>query len=493
MENKMLTAMKNSSNFVRTENGALTHKTTNSAVLDMFATGGAMRKRSDEDKILMFKKAYDENPTLALKCLFYLRDVRGGQGERDFFKVCFSWFVENCQVSERTIGKLIALIPFYGRWDDLYCLVGTKYENKMFGFMKQQLILDSECKTPSLLAKWLKSENTSSEKSRFLARKTRIAFGISSKQYRILLSENRSKINIVEKLMSQGNWDKIEFDKIPSKAGFKYKNAFARNDVTKARYQEFMKSKTTKVNAGTLYPYEIVNKATHHIANATERNAINKYWDNLTDYFKNKSLDAVAVIDTSASMRGTPLDVACALGIYMAERNKGPFYNHYISFSRKASLVEIEGIDFVDKVRCIYRKNLCENTNIESVFDLIFGLVISKQINPNDIPKNIFIISDMEFDAARGCYSYSKEKDSVNTLMEKIKSRWNSYGLQMPHLIFWNVDARQNNIPMKDDGNVSYVSGFSPVLFETVMSGKTGYELMLEKLLSKRYSKITLN
>ena len=493
MENKMLTAMKNSSNFVRTENGALTHKTTNSAVLDMFATGGAMRKRSDEDKILMFKKAYDENPTLALKCLFYLRDVRGGQGERDFFKVCFSWFVENCQVSERTIGKLIALIPFYGRWDDLYCLVGTKYENKMFGFMKQQLILDSECKTPSLLAKWLKSENTSSEKSRFLARKTRIAFGISSKQYRILLSENRSKINIVEKLMSQGNWDKIEFDKIPSKAGFKYKNAFARNDVTKARYQEFMKSKTTKVNAGTLYPYEIVNKATHHIANATERNAINKYWDNLTDYFKNKSLDAVAVIDTSASMRGTPLDVACALGIYMAERNKVPFYNHYISFSRKASLMEIEGIDFVDKVRCIYRKNLCENTNIESVFDLIFGLVISKQINPNDIPKNIFIISDMEFDAARGCYSYSKEKDSVNTLMEKIKSRWNSYGLQMPHLIFWNVDARQNNIPMKDDGNVSYVSGFSPVLFETVMSGKTGYELMLEKLLSKRYSKITLN
>ena len=115
MENKMLTAMKNSSNFVRTENGALTHKTTNSAVLDMFATGGAMRKRSNEDKILMFKKAYDENPTLALKCLFYLRDIRGGQGERDFFKVCFSWFVENCQVSERTIGKLIALIPFYGR------------------------------------------------------------------------------------------------------------------------------------------------------------------------------------------------------------------------------------------------------------------------------------------------------------------------------------------------------------------------------------------
>lgn len=492
MEGKFLTSLKNEFNFTSTENGALTHKTTNSAVYDLFSLGGAMRNRSKEDKILLFKKAVDEDEVLALRCLFYLRDVREGQGEREFFRTCFHWYADNNSLSSEKMLELIQIIPIYGRWDDLYCLVDTSYENLMFSFMRQQFILDCSCKTVSLLSKWMKSENASSKETKYLAEKTRTALGLTPKKYRVLLSKNRKKIRIVETLMSQNQWDKIEFDKIPSRAGFKYRNAFARNDITREKYLAFIKSKTTKVNAKNLYPYEVVAEAKEMMYknDEIERIVINRYWDNLTDYFNKKELSGIAVIDTSASMYGTPLDVACSLGMYMAERNKGIFHNHYISFSRNPKLVEFKGVDFVDKVKRIYGQNLCENTNIEKVFDLFLSLIVKNEILPADLPKNIFIISDMEFDRACNIPSSLYGTNPRKTLMESIKSKWESFGLCLPHLIFWNVDARQNNIPMKDDGNVTYVSGFSPIIFEMVMSGKSGYELMLEKLLSKRYSGI---
>lgn len=491
MEGKFLAALKDEFNFTSTENGALTHKTTHSAVYDLFSLGGAMRNRSKEDKIFLFKKAIDENESLALKCLFYLRDIKEGQGEREFFRTCFHWYADNNNLSKGKMLELIQAIPLYGRWDDLYCLVDTSYEDLMFSFMKKQFVLDCSCRTVSLLSKWMKSENASSKETKYLAEKTRIALGLTPKKYRVLLSKNRKKIHIVETLMSQNQWGKIEFDKIPSRAGFKYRNAFARNDITREKYLNFIKSKATKVNAKNLYPYEIVHKAKEVSRDdEIERIIINRYWDNLTNYFNKKELNGIAVVDTSGSMFGTPLDVACSLGMYMAERNKGIFHNCYISFSRDPKLVEFEGIDFVDKVKRIYRQNLCENTNIEKVFDLFLSLIIKNKISSKDLPKNIFIISDMEFDKACNISSFVYGIGTRKTLMEQIKAKWESFGLKMPHLIFWNVNARQGNIPMKDDGNITYVSGFSPIIFEMVMSGKPGYDLMLEKLLSKRYSGI---
>ena len=489
--NKMLTAMKNKSNYTYTENGALTHITTNSKVLDMFARGGAMRKASKEDKILLFKEAFEEDMTLALKCLFYLRDVREGQGERQFFKDCLHWLA---MTYPSTLRRILRYVPEFGRWDDLYCFVGTPLEKDTFAFMKRQLNLDIKSKTPSLLAKWLKSENASSKETKKLAYLTMEAFGLTPKQYRIILSALRERIKVVETLISANRWDEIEFDKIPSKAGLKYKNAFARRDMIKQKYEAFIKNDKTKVNAKTLYPYEVVqqaNNCAYHSMDSTTRMAVNKYWDNLTDYFSKCSFDALPVIDTSSSMRGTPLDVACSLGLYMAERNKGPFHNHYISFSRNARLIETSGVDFVDKVRRIYSANLCENTNIESVFDLILDMLIKKEISYSDLPKNIIIISDMEFDTARrtATWGYSSSPvEKPETLMEKIAHKWRMWGYEMPHLIYWNVDSRQANIPMLGVNKISYISGFSPFIFETLMHGKSGYELMLDKLMSERYN-----
>ena len=506
--------LKAATDFKLTENGAIAHSSTGSNLYDLFAFGGAYRNRTVEDCLTLFVKAFNENPTYAMKCLFYLRDVRGGQGERRFFRVVMKWLAQN---DPDAVIRNLEHIPEFGRWDDLYILVGTPVEKKAFAFIKKQLALDVQSKTPSLLAKWLKSENTSSTDSKVLGNITRKYLGMSHKEYRKVLSALRTRINVLEKLMSEKRWDEIEFDKIPSKAGMIYKNAFARHDVERMKmatmdsvvsYENFAKDKNTKVNAKILYPYECVQEAlkcSYRAMSDTQRLMTNKYWDNLADYFKGASFNGLAVVDTSGSMHGTPINVAISLGMYCAEKAKGPFANHYISFASRPQLIRVNGADFVDKVRKIYDTNLVDNTNIEGVFDLLLNTATNNNCSQDDLPQNILIISDMEFDQAARYSEYSWNgwhknernvryasftKDNANTLLEEIAKKWKAHGYEMPNLIFWDVDARQNNIPMVGSDRISYVSGFSPSIFDTIMSGKTGMDLCLEKLNSKRYEVI---
>lgn len=504
--NKFMNGLVDTNNIGYTENGAIKRNTTKSALLDLFAQGAAMRNRSDADVILKFRNAFAEDNTYALKCLFYIRDVRGGQGERRFFRVAIKDLTKQ---NPQAVARNIENFPVYGRWDDLYCLVGTPCEKDAFDFIKRQLALDVQCKTPSLLAKWLKSENTSSGDSRALGNKTRIALGMSHKQYRKTLSILRARINVLERLMSAGKWDEIEFDKIPSRAGMIYKNAFARHDIERAKseknvqtFEEFAKDTTKKVNAKALYPYECVAEAQkywHLGLDATNRLMVNKSWDGLTDYFKGATLDALAVVDTSASMRSSsasaPINVAISLGMYCADKARGPFAGHYVSFSSRPQLVKVEGADFCDKAYRVYRTNLCENTNIEATFDMLLDTAIRTQCKPSDLPKTILILSDMEFDY--GCADrFGYHRSSVNTrtaetLMEGIARKWNAYGYELPHLVYWNLDARQDNIPQAlGIGRVSFVSGFSPSILEFIIKGKDGYQLMMEVLDSDRYKAV---
>ena len=137
--NQLLQGLKNATNIGLTENGAIKRFTTTSALLDLFSMGAAMRKRSNDDVILMFKNAYEENPEYALKCLFYIRDCREGQGERRFFRVCMNWLARNYPDAVR---RNMEYIPIYGRYDDLYCLVDTPLEDEMFAFLKKEVIED---------------------------------------------------------------------------------------------------------------------------------------------------------------------------------------------------------------------------------------------------------------------------------------------------------------------------------------------------------------
>lgn len=511
--NTFMNALKEKNNYTFTENGAITYRSTLNGLLDLFALGGAYRTRSDADCITLFKKAFEEDQTYAMKCLFYLADIRGGQGERRFFRVISKWLAnEHTEVMRRNLQY----VPEYRRWDDLYEFVGTPLESAAFTLMYHQLQLDVQSKTPSLLAKWLKSENTSSRESRFLANKTREYFNMSHKEYRKTLSILRERIRVLERLMSAGRWDEIEFDKIPSRAGMIYKNAFARHDLERMKseknvqtYADFAKDKNTKVNAKALYPYEVVKKAMEYSGGAwgyyynhgykdqdlnnTDRLMINKYWDNLADYFKGCSFNGICVADTSGSMYGDPLAVALSIAMYCAERNTGAFANHFFTFSSNPDFLEIQGADFVDKVKRMSGANWGGSTNIEAVFNEMLAVAKANHCSQDEIPASVIIISDMEFDScvvggARNSSRWGGGPRANETLFETIENRWNAAGYRMPNLVFWNVDARQNNIPMKVSGHVSYVSGFSPVLFEQVLKGVTAYDLMFDKLDSERYA-----
>lgn len=493
--NTFMNGLQNATNYAVTENGAMAYRTTNSKLYDLFALGGAYRKRSDEDCILLFKNALEENETLALKCLFYLRDCRGGQGERRFFRVCYQWLAnKHADIARRNFEQ----IAEYGRYDDIiYTLIGTPLENDALNFIKNQLALDIECKTPSLLAKWLPSENASATSTKRMGNVIREYLGMNHKQYRKTLSVLRERINVLERLMSANRWDEIEFDKIPSKAGLIYKNAFARRDIIAKKYEAFAKSETTTVNASTLYPYDVVSKAVtgtsgwgYNFAKMsdTDRAMVEKYWNNLPDYLEGKPCKMMCVVDTSGSMTGSeasaPINVAIGLGMYCAERIGGPFKDHYISFASRPQLIKIEGVDFVDKVRRIYRTNLCDNTDLIKTFEMLRK--ISKQANPEDRPETIVVISDMQIDSG-STFSYGT---SVATEMEVERARWEADGMEMPKLVYWNVEARGDANFLDDGPNVTYVSGCSPIIFQQVISGVTGYELMLKKLNSSRYEAI---
>lgn len=510
--NRYLNALKNENNFTYTENGGLAHKSTGEALYDLFAQGGAYRQRSDSDCIFLFKKAYEEDPTYALKCLFYLRDAMGqGQGERRFFRICAKWLAnEHTEAMRRNLKY----VPLYGRFDDWYVFVGTPLEKDMFALMREQIATDMEAKNPSLLAKWLKSCNTSSAESCALGNKTRIAFGMTHRQYRKTLSVLRKRINVLERLMSEGRWDEIDFSAIPSKAGINYRKAFERHDVERIKankeittYADFVKDKTAKVNTKALFPYEIVGKAVKLTRGSglwsysyrdvplddTERLAINKYWDNYGSELEKLDMNMLCVVDTSASMlsgginEAQPINIAISLGMMAAEKAKGPFHGTYMSFSSRPQIINIEGIDFVDKVRRIYQTNLCENTNLEATFNMLLDVARRNHIKNSDMPKTICVISDMQIDSS---YHYGIDaRGRTKTMMETMRNKWAAYGYTLPHMVYWCVNSNKDTF--LDDGiNVTYCSGASAALFQQIATGKTGIDLMYDKLNSVRYEPI---
>lgn len=501
--NTFMAQLKRNDNITRTENGGITRKSTESKVLDMFAMGGAYRGRSDNEVILLFKNAFEEDPLLAMKCLFYLRDIRGGQGERRFFRVAFRWLCKNHPDIAR---KNLSNVSEYGRWDDLiYTTQATKCQTAAFNIIKRQLVLDIQCKTPSLLAKWLPSQNASNEETKRLGHVLANFLGMTNREYRRTLSILRERIKVLERLMSAGRWDEIEFDKIPSKAGLVYRNAFARRDILAKRYEAFAKSQSTTVNADALYPHDIAHRAfscpSYMSLEDPTRLMLQKYWDNLKDFYNGREENGIAVVDVSGSMSGVPMEAAVSMGAYIAEKAHGPFAGHFITFSSRPRLVEFEGVDIVDKLHRCTRADWGMNTNIKAVFNMLLRIAKSKKVKAEDMPTRIYIFSDMEFDR---CVTFDVNNGSLywsartvgsveeaNSDLEQIRKEWAAAGYDLPSIVFWNLNARHNHIPAIGKG-FSYVSGFSPSMIDCILSGKDGYDLMLEKLLSKRYAAIVV-
>lgn len=501
----MLNELKKELNITTTENGALVRKTTYNSCLDLFALVGSVRERVDGEIITLFEKAYNEDQLTAMKILFYLRDIRGGIGERNTFRVIAKYMADAHTVSMR---KNLEFIPEFGRWDDLYTFIDTSLQNDALEIIKKQLSKDLESENPSLLAKWLPSENTSSSTTRRNATITRKYLKMSPKTYRKTLTKLRKKINIVETKLCENNYKDIEYDKLPSGAGLKYKDAFFRHD--EERYSQFIKDVSTgktKINSSTLFPYELVRDAQSFICENyncynlpynDKRALLNEMWKALPDYIGDNDEDCLAVVDVSDSMNGTPMQMAISLGLYVAEKNKGVFKNHFITFSETPELIEIIGDDLVGKVDFMESSNWGYNTNLEAVFDLILNVAIKNKLPQSELPSRLFIISDMEFDRAIQDNSWDRHRERTDkeTLFQTIAKKYKDAGYEVPTLVFWNAYSRNDLIPaIEDDGiKVQYVSGASPRTFELLLKNETltALDLMFEAINVERYNCITV-
>ena len=470
-----------------TENGAISYKSTLSCVLDFFSKSGALR--GDEQAALaLFSKAFSENKLLAKRALFYCRDIRGGQGERSIFRFIINYLAKQ---HPKDIISNICYIPIFGRWDDLYSLVDTPLEEVAFNFMKDQLDEDiknySNENNISLLAKWLKSENTSSEESRRLARITRRHFGMNSKEYRKTLSKLRTKIGIIESKMTQDEWELIDYSKIPSRAMKLYSKAFMKhNPEGFSQYLKSVSEGKKKINASTLYPYDIVSKYLHNNVTEDEDKTYELLWDNLPNYFNDGEYNTFIVVDVSGSMYNgcnpvKPIDVAISLGLYMAERNKGKLKNYFMTFSEEPELVKIVGDTLKQRIKNMTKAKWGYNTDIIKIFDIFIKVMKANNLEESEIPKKIFIISDMQFDRA--------SPNNDETTFETIKSMFRNNNITRPDLIFWNVNAKSDTPVTKDDNGTFLVSGASPSILSHALNTKatSPVELMMEVLNSERY------
>lgn len=486
----MLDYLKLEDNKTLTENGAATYKTTGSDMLDLFATIGALRNSREDEIVIRFIRAYSENSELAMKLLFFTRDIRGGLGERRVFRIIFRWLAEN---DPDVVIKNISFIEEFGRYDDFLVLLHTKCEHAAINFLKAQLEEDvqhcMEDKPVSLLAKWLPSANTSNVNTVKNAKKLAREFGMTQEQYRKTIVTLRRKIDLIENHLREKDYV-FDYAKVPSRAQFKYRNAFLRND--KMRYLEFIEAvnqDAVTMHTDHVMPYEFVETylQRENIMTNDEKEVLNTAWKALPDFGSEEN--AIAVVDTSGSMywggKPTPASVALSLGIYFAERNSGVFHNYFIEFSEQPQLIELKGETFAEKLQYVMTFNKVADTNLEAVFDLILKTAIKYHVQQKDLPSKLVIISDMEFNT---CMLHADKTNFENT-----KHKYERYGYKLPEIVFWNVASRncQQPVTMNEHGTI-LVSGCSVHLFEMVAGRNLSpYQFMLDVLQSSRYAKIS--
>lgn len=487
-QNALVAGLENASNMTLTENLALTYKGTLNHTLDFFGMGAALRKREESEVVSLFSKAFAEDKLMALKALFYIRDVRGGQGERKTFRTILTWLANN---HSEVVQKNLENVATYGRWDDVFALFGTPLEKVAMAVMAKQLKKDWKDmqaeKSVSLLAKWLKSENTSSKDSVAKAKAFREFLGWNSKKYRKTLSTLRRYIDVVEVKMCARDWNAIDFEHVPSKATLTYRKAFQKR--AEAAYKEYLgkvEKGEAKINAGALFPYDILRTLVESPQTEVSLKAADLQWKALPNFVEGDGKGLV-IADTSGSMSGLPLYVAVSLAIYFAERNIGPFKDVFITFSMNPCFHRLVGSNLLEKWNNLDSGGWDGNTNLQAAFDLILNTAKHNKVPEKDMPKTLYIVSDMEFD-----YACSDEGKSA-TNFDVMKEKFAKAGYKLPNVVWWTVDSRQNNVPVKfSDNGVALVSGSHPSILKKIGNMKTlsPLGLMIEALTDKRYDAI---
>jgi hypothetical protein len=467
-----------------TKNGMPAYHSTLNACLDLFFLGGAYRQKKDNEVINLFSSAYREDKDLALRILAYLRDARKGVGERRFFRLCLKWIASN----EKELPFNVAYLPEIGRWDDVVELIDGSKEarNQCLSVIADQL---SKEKPDGLCAKWIP------RKGRY-ARLIREFMGLYPKQFRTLLVKST---NVVESKMCEKRWKEINYSHVPSVANVKYNKAFLRNDETRRReFLQAAKSGALKINTSVAFPHTIVSmlltRGTARLKDGellrsllVEDETAIAMWKQLPRDMVAKGKRILFCSDTSGSMArpysptDDPLKISLALGIYFSEMLTGPFQNAFITFSQNPTLQYTEG-NIYERL-CQIRALHPANTDLYKVFKLVLDTAVKHKLSEDELPTDICIVSDMQFDKATGY-----PKDDAFKLIRKMYA---DSGYDMPNIIFWNVNAQATNTPVeRNSKGVALISGASQNALKAVLSGvTTPVDVMLNAVNAERYNK----
>lgn len=480
-----VTAIQRELNLTTTDNGALSHASTMDSCLDLFGKLAACR-RDLPQAIRLFRNAYRDQPELAVRILFYTRDIRGGQGERAVFRAVISDLAEH---DPSVVTRLLPLFAEYGRYDDLLCLDGTSVWDSVLSHIRTQLNADVQAlannEPVSLLAKWLPSANASSRTTVRLARAICSYLGWTEREYRKVTVSLRTQLRIIEQAMCSGNWSSIEYSHVPAKAMNMYRQAFKRRDADRFQgYLDDVASGAAKVNAGTLFPYDLVRP---YLNNPDTDRVLDLQWDALPNYFEEgNEFNGLVVADVSGSMTfdgGLPLAVSISLAMYIAERNTCEvFRNKFLTFSSRPSMVSIEGDTLGERVRNLSQADWGGSTNLQATFQLVLDAAVRYSVPASDMPSKLIIVSDMQFDAA----------DCGGTNFQAIRRMYSEAGYECPQLVFWNVNAG-TDVPFTiHESGATLVSGCSPAILRSVLNSEvlTAVDLMNDAVVCDRYEAV---
>ena len=493
-------SMHDESNMMLTENGAIAYQSMGSALVDIDSAASTFRMVDIDEIKAKMDAAYKENPQDTTKWMFYLGDIREGKGERRGFNACMDYMVEQ---HPEIAKELIPLIPEYTRWDYAARLMKSnnpEVARAATDFVKDQLKNDMNSEHPSLLAKWLPSIQTKKKDERQIVFKLEKEFGLDHKGYRKMLAGIRDKLNIMEKYLSTKTMDQINMENLTSHQNLKYQEAFQKwvPDARK-EYLDKVAAGEAKMNTDVVTPHEIVHAYTDRTSWDEGPKAYNMdletMWKMLPDKVQGDP-STLVIRDGSGSMTSsigrqtsaTCLEVATAMSIYFAERQTGPLADQFITFSSNPQIVDMSHCDSLhDKLALCSKYDDCSNTNLEKTFDLLLDTLKKNHATQEDVPKNILIVSDMEFDMATTQYSYlrghtNKEEGWSKSLFETISDKWKEEGYELPTMLFWHVNADRVAQPMIDnDRGLVLLSGFSTNVLDMVISGEFENEIVNEK------------
>lgn len=463
--NAFADAARGAANQKLTENGALAYRTSGfGALVDLYAVAGALRTRTDAEIESKVAAAYAEDKELTLRMLFWLGDIRGGLGERNTFRVALRYLAE---VDPNTIRKNLELIAYYTRWDNIFVLLNGKLRYDVLDLLMKQINEDHKNmilgESISLLAKWMPSANASSQETRLMALDLCQEWNISERSYRKVLSALRAHLKIVETQMSSGKWEGIAYSEIPSVAMNRYRDAFWRHDPEGFKeYLESVKKGEAKINAAALFPYDITEKYLSQgcCSFVREDKVLEAQWNALPNYVEGDH-NILVMADTSGSMYGRPLATSVGLAIYFAERNRGAYKNLFMTFSSDADFVELRGVSLAEKLFNASNAHWGHNTNLRLAFQRTLELAIRKQVAPEDMPKALVIISDMEIDAGLG-----RKYD----FLDEQRLLFQRSGYELPEVIFWNVNSRNDTFLDYKGKGIRYATGQSASVFRSVVN-----------------------